>query len=365
MAAETKQEMKLNRAFALLVIAILLAGFLFQLGPAGRLKAAPESSAALFHSYASQSIKGVSAPSSNYPVTFTENGLPKGTTWSVVVDGQTYTSSTTSISDIPIQYGTHTYSVPTITFGQEIKYVPDNSSGNMNIPADLYMNFNFTTYYLVSLATSPNSSGTTIPVLGNQSWYVAGSSVNITATPNTGYNFLNWFASPAFTIKNASLPSTTVTIFGPGTITANFSKETITNTTTSTTTTTNSTTSTVTSSESNTTSTNSSKTLTSSTYTSMNSSSTGVSSITSITTSSNETAISNSTASSTKTASTTTVQGAGYIYVPFVSKSPPTILGLSIFSVIICVVIGGLVAILQSRKKKTSSEGSSARGWRW
>ena len=59
------------------------------------------------------------------------------------------------------------------------------------------------------------------PAAGTQS-YAAGASVPLTATPATGFQFLNWISSGSIQIGNSAQSPTTATINGAGTITANF-----------------------------------------------------------------------------------------------------------------------------------------------
>jgi uncharacterized repeat protein (TIGR02543 family) len=75
------------------------------------------------------------------------------------------------------------------------------------------------TQYQVTFAVSPSGTGSTSPV-GVNLWENAGS-LNITATPSTSYLFSSW-SSTAGTVANTGSASTSVTISGSGTITANF-----------------------------------------------------------------------------------------------------------------------------------------------
>ncbi len=80
---------------------------------------------------------------------------------------------------------------------------------------------NYVDQFQVSFAVSPSGSGSTIPS-GSNVWETYGS-LAITATPAGGFVFLSWGSSTGsitFAIPNAA--STTATIQGTGTITANF-----------------------------------------------------------------------------------------------------------------------------------------------
>jgi CSLREA domain-containing protein/uncharacterized repeat protein (TIGR01451 family) len=73
---------------------------------------------------------------------------------------------------------------------------------------------NFTTQY--QLTTAAGTGGSVSPASG--AFYDANSVVNVTATPNTGYNFVNWTGP----VANANTAATTVTLDAPKSITANF-----------------------------------------------------------------------------------------------------------------------------------------------
>jgi flagellin-like protein len=75
----------------------------------------------------------------------------------------------------------------------------------------------------VTFAVNPSSpqGGTTNPTIGAHTYNV-GQSVSISATPNTNYVFSSWTFNGAIQITNPASASTTATINGAGTITANF-----------------------------------------------------------------------------------------------------------------------------------------------
>jgi hypothetical protein len=77
-----------------------------------------------------------------------------------------------------------------------------------------------TNQYQVSFAVSPSGGGTTSPS-GTNVWENAGS-LSISATPSTNYHFSSWSATTGITITSPTSSSTTATISGTGTITANF-----------------------------------------------------------------------------------------------------------------------------------------------
>ena len=82
----------------------------------------------------------------------------------------------------------------------------------------------FKTKVALTMGVSPGSSGTTNPVAGTTTNLDANVPQNITASAATAYHFVNWTAEAAVnaTFEDASDPTTTVTLTGSATVTANF-----------------------------------------------------------------------------------------------------------------------------------------------
>ena len=73
----------------------------------------------------------------------------------------------------------------------------------------------------LTMAVSPASSGTTVPAVGATS-VVANFAQNITATPAASGSFVIWSSTGSATFDNSTSASTTVTLTGNSTVTANF-----------------------------------------------------------------------------------------------------------------------------------------------
>ena len=74
--------------------------------------------------------------------------------------------------------------------------------------------------YTLTTNVSPGGAGSVTPASGGE--YNSGSAVAIDATPDKGYKFVNWTGSA---VANATRASTTITMNGPETVTANFVPE--------------------------------------------------------------------------------------------------------------------------------------------
>ncbi|MDG6905427.1 MAG: hypothetical protein JRN20_06570 [Nitrososphaerota archaeon] len=241
-------------------------------------------------------------PPSTYTVTFTESGLPSGTSWSATLNGQTESSTTTSIAISGITSGTYSWSVSTPVSGASgVRYSASTASGSVDVPSQTSIAVSYVTQYEVSFSSSPSSGGTTTP--SGTAWYNAGSQVDILANPQSGYEFSGWSSSTSsISIANPSAASTTATVNGPGAITASFTA--VTTSTTSTTSTTASTTSSTTSTSHTTTST----TTTTTSHTTTSTSSTTSTTFTSTTSSTRTTSSTTTTTSTTPHPPTNTLE---------------------------------------------------------
>ena len=81
--------------------------------------------------------------------------------------------------------------------------------------------------YTLTMAVNPTGGGTTNPAVGAHPNYTAGTLVSISATPATGYKFVNWTGD----VAGPNLASTTVTMDADKTVTAKFELITVVTTT--------------------------------------------------------------------------------------------------------------------------------------
>jgi len=94
------------------------------------------------------------------------------------------------------------------------------TSVTMNDDYSITANFEETdaTYYTLTTSVSPSGGGSVSPAGGT---YAAGKVVTISATATSGYRFVNWTGDVS-TIDDRNAASTTITIYGSYSITANF-----------------------------------------------------------------------------------------------------------------------------------------------
>jgi len=152
-----------------------------------------------------------------YTVTFTQTGLPAGTEWSVTIDSATQTSTSNTIT-FKVKPGSYSYILSEIHASSNTKYVPTQTGGILNVPAQQTLNAAFKTQYFVTIQTNPVESATVSPQSG---WYDADATIALSATPNNGYMFYSWTSNtPSITFASGNTAQTSATINSAGTITA-------------------------------------------------------------------------------------------------------------------------------------------------
>ena len=117
-------------------------------GQIAEYKPSPASGSVVVPSYSTSyvSISYTAIKAVTYVVTFTESGLPSGTEWTVTINGETHSSSSSSIS-FNLYNGTHSYSIST-PYG----YSTGQSSGSIDVNgAAKNIEVNFHALYPVQL----------------------------------------------------------------------------------------------------------------------------------------------------------------------------------------------------------------------
>jgi hypothetical protein len=91
-----------------------------------------------------------------------------------------------------------------------------NNPRTVTVTSSVTYTANWQQQYRLQLSANPSGRGTTSPSLGAH-WYNSGSSITLTASPNSGYTFSQWSGS----IISENNPQT-ITMYTSKTITANF-----------------------------------------------------------------------------------------------------------------------------------------------
>jgi len=168
-------------------------------------------------------ITGAFASTVGNSLAFTETGLPSEKSWSVTVGGQTLSSTSSAIVFTNLPSESYSWSASALISGTTgVRYAASTSSGTVTVAGQTSKAVTYTTQYQVSCGVNTAGAGTVNTTAS--AYYDAGSKVPISAAPKSGYNFWSWTTtSPsAIYFQSNSSASTTATINGPGTITANF-----------------------------------------------------------------------------------------------------------------------------------------------
>lgn len=145
----------------------------------------------------------------------TSQGTVSGSGW--------YTAGTSAVAQV-------TQSI--VTSGTDTRYVFNGWSGDAQgsqssitvaVDGPKTVTANWETQYQVTVTANPTSGGIVTP--SRATWTPAGT-LEISCTPNTGYQFTSWSSTAQITITATTSTVVTATINGPGTITANFNQTT-------------------------------------------------------------------------------------------------------------------------------------------
>jgi len=162
-------------------------------------------------------------------VTFSASGLSSDASGTVLtVDGTTY-----SYSDLPKSFAwdvgsSHSFAwydpVGSTVSGKRYLWVSTSGlstakSGSITVPAGGgSITATYKTQYYLTTSVSPSGAGVSSPIYG---WYDAGSTVQIVAVANSGYQFSRWSGSGSGSYSGTNNPAS-ITMNGPITETAYF-----------------------------------------------------------------------------------------------------------------------------------------------
>lgn len=147
-----------------------------------------------------------------YTVSFTETGLPPGTSWWVDFAGNNTTATTASINFSALN-GTYTFTDAGVIAGATgVQFVTPVTNGTVTVDgSNVSETIPYSTQYYLTTAAIPPTGGTVTPSSG---WYAAGASVTLSATNATGYVFLNWSGVGNGNYSGTN-PQPTITMNGP------------------------------------------------------------------------------------------------------------------------------------------------------
>jgi hypothetical protein len=124
------------------------------------------------------------------PVTFSETGLPAGTSWSVTVNGQSVGTTNASFT-VDEQNGSYTFTLPSpIPGGPGVRYLATTSAGTFTVGATaVLVTLTYLSQYQLSSSAGPIVGGSVFP---GGSWFDSGATVSLSALASAGYEFDSW-----------------------------------------------------------------------------------------------------------------------------------------------------------------------------
>jgi len=157
-----------------------------------------------------------------YKITFNASGLSSNVQGAVLsVDGQNYTYSQLPVT-IAVNYGqsvSYSFYSPIYSSTNGVRYAWISTTGLDNKQSDTftphrsgYITGNYVTQYELTMSVYPSGAGSTTP--SGSSWYNAGTQVQISASPNSGYIFISWSGSGSGSYTGTNNPAT-VTMNSP------------------------------------------------------------------------------------------------------------------------------------------------------
>jgi hypothetical protein len=161
-------------------------------------------------------------------VSFTEVGLPSGTTWAVWFGSVEYGSSTNTIVIHAVASANTYYSVvsplPGSASGSEWVPLASNGAvmtGYMSVPYQTLQMVVFQLEYSVDVVYAGTSGGSISP--NGVAWYVTGTTIPLEADNGTSATFSSWgVSSSSLVLGSTTQAASYLTIGGTGTVTATF-----------------------------------------------------------------------------------------------------------------------------------------------
>ena len=140
-----------------------------------------------------------------FEVTFTESGLPVGTTWSVLLNGIA-DGSTGSALTFNEPNGSYSFSTTSpVGGGPGIQFIASPTVGSFAIGGSGFsQSVSYITQFELTISPTPATEGTVEPGSG---WFDAGSVVNLTALAGPGYQFDSWGGTGAGNYTGVSNPA--------------------------------------------------------------------------------------------------------------------------------------------------------------
>lgn len=163
-------------------------------------------------------------------LTFSEAGLPTGTSWGVTFASVNYPTTASSLSFTKLTAGASWSAFTPVSTGQfGIEYVPvayGYSSGYYYLGEVTTIEIVYQEEAYLTVASNPSYAGGG-GATQSSGWYAIGTTYPLSAYNNTYYLFSGWSSSGSnLTLGSTTAASTTLSVTGPATLTAVFTQPT-------------------------------------------------------------------------------------------------------------------------------------------
>ncbi|MGD0588451.1 MAG: hypothetical protein ABSA63_06640 [Thermoplasmata archaeon] len=166
---------------------------------------------------------GLPTNTPTYGVSFTESGLPSGTSWTVTFNSVAHSGTGSTITVTGVSAGSSYYYTVSNSIGGKpnTQYFTATDYGYLNVPYEDKVAVVYTTQYYVTFGVTPTSSGSTNPT---SNWFNAYTNLSIAASTAVGYSWSTWSVSNTslLVLGKPTLESTNLQINHPGSVVAHF-----------------------------------------------------------------------------------------------------------------------------------------------
>ncbi len=153
-----------------------------------------------------------------YAVTFSETGLPAGTSWTVTLDESNESSSNNTINFYNVVAGELDWSASYPSGAiSGLRYAPRVASGTLNVHAQTSATISYSAQYYLDLKVWPLNAGN---ISQHSGWFSPNLIVSVSINPAQGYVFSNWTGSGDGSYSGTN-KQISLTIYGPIVETAN------------------------------------------------------------------------------------------------------------------------------------------------
>ena len=163
-------------------------------------------------------LLAIGQPNGYYSFSVSESGLPSGNAWSFLVNGENYSTSSSSLL-FSLPNGSYSWQTPPSLVPDTVgvRYAASVLQGNFSIPFNGTFALSFSIEYQLNVTAVPNVGGNVSPPTGQ--WYIPGSTVQLNSTSFPGYGFGIWNTLyGSNTAVDSSTSQTNVQVNGPGSI---------------------------------------------------------------------------------------------------------------------------------------------------